>query len=255
MSVGTINFRSQIIGRPMSFNYILPDPWVVGPGPYAVFYLLHGHSDDQQTWMLNSRVVNHVAGLPLVVVMPDGERGWYCDWVNGPAYEQYLLKEVMGVVEGCFNVKRRGKARAIGGLSMGGYGAMKLGLKYPELFCSIGAHSSSMEIARVLPDWGAMKPELLATFGAAGPSNKHRAENDPFALAKKLDPTQAPAIYFDCGTEDGLVEGNRKLAKLLGKLGIKHEYQEYPGGHSWEYWDLHVQDSLARQCRALGIGK
>jgi S-formylglutathione hydrolase FrmB len=112
-----------------------------------------------------------------------------------------------------------------------------------------------MEIARVLPDWGTMKPELLATFGAAGPGNKHRKENDPFALAKGLDPKKAPAIYFDCGTEDGLLEGNRKLAKHLAKLGIKHEYQEYPGGHSWEYWELHVQEALVRHAEALGIGK
>lgn len=136
---------------------------------------------------------------------------------------------------------------------MGGFGAMKLGLKYPGLFCSIGAHSSALEVARELPEWAAMRPGLLALFGPVTRTNRHRAANDPFALAKGLDAQRAPAIYFDCGTEDGLVEGNRRFARHLTRLGITHEYRESPGGHDWGYWDRQVQVSLAWHCRALGL--
>ena len=94
---------------------------------------------------------------------------------------------------------------------------------------------------------------MLTTFGPTTRGNKRRAANDPLALARGLDPKKAPAIYFDWGTEDGLLEGNRGLAKHLAKLGIKHEYREFPGAHDWGYWDLHVQDSLARHCEVLGI--
>ncbi len=253
MSVGTLNFRSAVLNRPMSFSYLLPDSWVAGPGPYPVFYLLHGYCDDHQTWLLNTRLVNYVAGLPLMVVMPDGEHSFYCDYYQGPAFEQYLLKEVMGTVEACFQVKRRGKARVIGGLSMGGFGAMKLGLKYPDLFCSVGAHSSAMEVGRTLPNWGEMRAELRLIFGPLGKRNSHRAENDPFALAENLSPEHAPALYFDCGTEDSLLEGNRKLARHLTRLGIAHEYREFPGAHDWGYWDEHIRDSLAFHCRVLGL--
>jgi S-formylglutathione hydrolase FrmB len=253
MSVGTLNFRSAILNRPMSFAYVLPDPWVAGPGPYPVFYLLHGYCDDHQTWLLNTRLVNYVSDLPLMVVMPDGEHSFYSDYAEGPAYEQYLLKEVLATVEASFNVKRRGRARVIGGLSMGGFGAMKLGLKYPDLFCSIGAHSSAMEAARALPDWGDIRAELRHIFGPLRKNNTHRENSDPFALAEKLPPQRAPAIYFDCGTEDGLLEGNRRLAKHLTRLGIAHEYREFPGAHDWGYWDEHLRDSLAFHCRVLGL--
>ena len=144
MSWGVLSFQSQLLARPMSFSFLLPDPWSAGPGPYPVFYLLHGYSDDHQTWLLQTRLLQYVAGLPLIVIMPDGEHSFYTDAVEGDAHERYLFEEVMGIVEGSFRVKQGRRSRCIGGLSMGGFGAMKLGLKYPGRFASVGAHSSAV---------------------------------------------------------------------------------------------------------------
>jgi S-formylglutathione hydrolase FrmB len=254
MSWGTLSFRSQILMRPMAFNFLLPDPWAAGPGPYPVLYLLHGYSDDHQAWLLQSRLLEYVAGLPLVVVMPDAEHSFYCDAYEGEPFERYLLEEVRGLVEKCFAVRKSGRrARCVGGLSMGGFGAMKLGLRYPDLFASVGAHSSAMDVARHAGGDTPIMRDLRRLLGPARGDNPHRCDNDPFLLAQQVDRAQLPALYFDCGTEDQLLPSNREFDRLLTKLDLPHVYQEYPGDHSWGYWDQHIQDSLAHHCRALGI--
>lgn len=253
MSWGTINFRSEILRRPMSFSFILPDPWVTGAGPYPVFYLLHGYSDDHHVWLRNTRLGSHEHQLPLIVVMPDGEHSFYCDAHDGERFETHLLKELMQIVERQFHTRRGKRARCIGGLSMGGFGAMLLGLRHPELFCSIGAHSSAMAAARHVVKRPGMGEELRRIFGPMRRANKHRWANDPFTLAQKIRPARAPAIYFDCGTEDELLQSNRDFAELLTRRGIAHEYHEHPGGHTWQYWDEHIWDSLAFHCRHLGV--
>jgi S-formylglutathione hydrolase FrmB len=239
----------------MAFNFLLPDPWSAGKGPYPVFYLLHGYSDDHQTWLLQSRVLEYVAGLPLVVIMPDAEHSFYCDAYEGEPFEQYLLEEVRGIVEADFAVRKTGKrARCVGGLSMGGFGAMKLGLRYPELFASIGAHSSALDAARHAGDDSPIMRDLRRLLGPpARKTNPHRCNNDPYFLAEQIDPANLPAIYFDCGTEDHLLKSNRDFHRLLTRLDLPHTYEEYPGDHNWGYWDKHLQDSLAHHCRALGI--
>ncbi|HEY3396474.1 MAG TPA: alpha/beta hydrolase family protein [Armatimonadota bacterium] len=254
MSFGTLTFRSSTIGRSKSLNFILPDPGA-GRGPYPVFYLLHGYSDDHTGWLMNTRLVEYVAGLPLVVIMPDCEHSFYCDEVHGKPFERYLMEEIRGLVEANFNVRRTGKARCVGGLSMGGGGAMKLGLKYPELFTSVGAHSGGMDFGRYRPDRMGMLAESKRILGSTAKNNPQRQANDPFALAEALTPGKHPALYFDCGTEDFLLPGNRDLHAHLEQLGLPHVYQEFPGVHCWQYWDEHIQDSLAFHCRALGIKK
>jgi putative tributyrin esterase len=253
MSWGTVSFRSDLLCRPMAFSFLLPDPWSAGPGPYPVFYLLHGYSDDHQTWLLQSRLLVYMQSLPMIVVMPDGEHSFYSDALEGDPYEQHFLKEVMGIVEGSFNAKQGARARCVGGLSMGGFGAMMLGLRYPELFASIGAHSSAFDAARRTLGWEPIKSDLRRIMGPASKTNQHRLNHDPFVLAEKIDRKKLPAIYFDCGDEDGLLQSNRDFEAHLTKLRLPHDYREFPGNHNWDYWDIHIQDSLAHHRQALGI--
>lgn len=253
MSWGEVNFRSPILGRPMAFNFLLPDPWIAGPGPYPVFYLLHGYSDDHQTWLLQTRILEYVIGLPLIVVMPDGEHSFYCDAYEGEPFERYLLEEVLGIVEASFAAKQGKRARCIGGLSMGGFGAMKMGLKFPDKFASIGAHSSALDAARRAGFDSPILRDLRRLLGPLRANNPHRCSNDPYLLAEQLDRKRIPAIYFDCGTEDHLIESNREFDRLLTQEEIPHTYREFPGGHNWSYWDEHIQDSLEHHCGALGL--
>src|SRR5687768_14669561 len=123
MAFATIHYHSRSLNKASSFNIVFPDDPNI-PRPWATFYLLHGLSDDHTIWMRRTSIERYVAGLPLAVVMPDGGRGWYTNAKEGHAYEDDLIKDVMGLIERTFPAKADRTGRAIGGLSMGGYGAV-----------------------------------------------------------------------------------------------------------------------------------
>jgi putative tributyrin esterase len=248
MACATLNFHSPALAKACSMTVIVPEG-SVGTPPFPVCYLLHGLSDDHTSWARHTSIERHVAGLPLIVVMPDGGRGFYCDAVDGPAYERHLLDDVIGFVDRTFHTMPERQGRVIGGLSMGGYGAIKLALKYPQLFCSAVSHSAALDVQRRLerPEVAAEMRRIFGPAPGGGP-------NDPYALAATIDRTLLPALRLDCGLEDGLLEENRAFHRHLEQLGIPHEYAECPGAHTWEYWDCHIQEALAFHQRVLGLG-
>jgi putative tributyrin esterase len=247
MAVCTLHFHGDAIQKASSMNVILPhNPEFKGPFP--VLYLLHGLSDDHTIWCRRTSIERYVRELPLMVVMPDGGRGFYTDAIEGMAYEKHIMVDVMGFVERMFNVRTDRLGRAIGGLSMGGYGSMKLALKYPDVFGSVVAHSGVYDMAHLIGPNSHSPVEFRRIFGpdaAGGP-------DDVYALAARIDRSQIPAIRFDCGVEDGLIAHNRALHAHLERLGIPHEYAEYPGAHTWDYWDEHIQEAIAFHWRTLG---
>lgn len=247
MAVAHVNFLSQALQKEVAFCALLPDRQDK-PGPYPTFYLLHGLSDDYTAWLRWSNIEVYVRELPLIVILPDGDRSFYCDAGHGPAYETALVSDLVGFVDQCFPTETIGPCRAVGGLSMGGYGAMKLGLKYPELFCSISAHSGCHAVChnKEPRDYDPALRRIWSTKRAV-------RENDCFALAEKLDPDSAPAIWMDCGVEDFLLEDNRQLHQHLTKLGVEHTYHEFPGGHSWPYWDEHIREAIDFHRNVLGL--
>jgi putative tributyrin esterase len=102
MACATLHFHSPVLAKACSMNVLVPEGRV-GTPPFPVCYLLHGLSDDHTSWARQTSIERHVAGLPLIVVMPDGGRGFYCDAVDGPAYERYLLEDVIGFVDHTFH--------------------------------------------------------------------------------------------------------------------------------------------------------
>jgi S-formylglutathione hydrolase FrmB len=245
MALCEISFFSQSLQKMSGLNVILPEK--IFPGPYSVFYLLHGLSDDHTAWTRRTSIERYAQDYPILVVMPDGGRGFYTDAKEGPAYESHVIKDVIGFVERTFNVKPAREGRAIGGLSMGGYGALKLGFKYPGLFCSVNSHSGAPGFAR--RTFNDETKEFLRIFGLEA----RGGPEDPFALAEKAEIDRLPQIRIDCGTEDFLLEDNREFHTLLQKLKIPHEYEEYPGFHDWGYWDQHVQSALMFHLAGMGI--
>ena len=229
---------------------VFPDDQAI-PRPWSVFYLLHGLSDDDTIWMRRTSIERYVEGLPLVVVIPDGGRGWYTNAVIGYDYEDDLLKDVVGLVDRTFPVKAERSGRAIGGLSMGGYGAVKIGLKHHEMFASVNSHSGALAILRGPFDNDSFGVELSRIFGktvGGGPE-------DPFSIVEKLDHGRIPALRIDCGKGDFLIDQNRSFHRHLESMRIAHEYEEFVGVHNWEYWDLHVQEAIAFHARNLHIKK
>ena len=216
-------------------------------GPFPVFYLLHGLSDDHTMWTRRSCIERYVEGLPLIVVMPDGGRGFYCDAVEGFAHETAIVRDLVNYIDTIFQTKAERSGRCIGGLSMGGYGGIKLALQYPDVFCSAHSHSGALGYGRRLKvDW----PEANRILGdkvlGGGP-------NDLFRLATEADRSKLPHVLIDCGTEDSLLEENRAFHAHLDQLNIPHDYKEFPGAHDWTYWDEHIREAIAFHAQNLGI--
>jgi S-formylglutathione hydrolase FrmB len=245
MALCTLRYFSASLDRMTAATLILPERL---PGPFPVLYLLHGLSDDHTAWTRRTRLERHAEGLPLIIVMPDGGRGYYTDAPEGEAYERAIVDDLVPYIDATFHTDARRAARAIGGLSMGGYGALKLALGHPDLFAGATAHSTSRALAWTHePDTEEAK--FVRVFGAhprGGPA-------DLFAQAERVDQAGLPALRLDCGTEDALLPVSRRFHEHLAALGIPHEYAEYPGGHAWDYWDLRVQEALRFHLPRLAV--
>src|SRR5205823_3171080 len=144
MACCKLRYFSKALDKQTAANVILPEKHT---GPFAVFYLLHGLSDDHTTWVRRTSIERYVENLPLLVVMPDGGRGFYCDAVDGFAYETALVRDLVTFIDQTFPTRANRGGRCIGGLSMGGYGAIKIALRFPELFCSATSHSGAFGFA------------------------------------------------------------------------------------------------------------
>jgi S-formylglutathione hydrolase FrmB len=226
----------------MKYRVLLPDGYEQSDERYRTLYLLHGLTGDYLDWSTRSDLAAIARGLQLVIVMPDGENAWYTNAADrGPRFEDYIADDLVKDVENKYRVIRSQYGRAIAGLSMGGYGALKIGLKRPGIFAAAGGFSSALGVTDPKFDEAmpAYKEQLFRIYGPAGSDT--RAANDILVIAEKAVPARAPALYLDCGTEDGLLDSNRELAAALKKRGLTYEYHEVPGGHTWQYWNRRMQ--------------
>lgn len=243
-----VHWWSEVLKKQVGSYVLLPDG---GTPPFGVFYLLHGLSDDYTIWMRRTRIeVYHT--MPMIIVMPDGFRGAYTKNEQGPDYDRYLAAELPAFIERNFPARTDRGGRCIGGLSMGGYGALRTALAHPGRYVSANSHSGALMWGS--RPWDVNDPserarELARVFGADPTGSRH----DIFALAQKVAPADRPALRIDCGTEDFLLEDNREAHQRLEAMGYGHEYAEYPGAHTWDYWDLHVREALGFHARHLGI--
>ncbi len=233
MALCTVRFFSTALARQTAMNVICPDR---PRRRLAVLVLLHGLSDDYTAWQRYTRLEKHAERRRLIIVMPDGARSFYINSDAAGAYEDGIIQDCLGTAERLFPAVGRREGRAIAGLSMGGYGAMSLGLKHPGLFAAISAHSGAFDVGRRLRQRPGF--ELLAADLA-------RRANNCRALAKAVAARRRrPAIRFDCGVDDGLIDTNRAFHAYLDRLGLAHDYREYPGAHTWDYWDEHIVETL-----------
>jgi S-formylglutathione hydrolase FrmB len=245
MPLCELHYRSEALQKQTAATILLPAATV--PGPYHVMFLLHGLSDDQSAWTRYTSIERYMSGLPIIVVMPDGGRGFYADAERGYAFATAIGVELPELIRHYFPTK---EGWCSTGLSMGGYGAAKLALTHPELFVSGHSHSGAVGFGHQLQYLESeRREEFLRILG----ENPIGGPNDLFALAEKIDPSKRPKLRIDCGTEDYLLLDNQLFSAYLTEIGFDHEYEEFPGDHSWGYWDLHVQEAIAFHCKNLGI--
>ena len=240
---------------------ILPE---TGTGPFPTFYLLHGLSDDHTVWARRTRIEWYVRDLPLIVVMPDGYRSFYTRPVDGPDFAKHIGEELPAFIERHFQAKAERSARAIGGLSMGGYGALRVGLGHADRFCSVNSHSGAVGWGNFEHKTGSNAPASMRGRGDAFMREMYRifgdnpigSDHDLLELAKRARAAgRLPELLLDCGVDDFLIEDNRTQHALFEAEAIPHIYREFPGVHDWDYWDLHMREALAFHANNLGLVK
>ena len=251
-AVETVQFQSALVGKTLPYNVILPSDYYTSRATrYPVLYLLHGLDGHYDNWTTKTNVADYASRYRMIVVTPEGNDGWYTDSasVPGDKYESYFLKELIPDVQKRYRTIETRYGRGVAGLSMGGYGALKFGLKSPGTFAFAGSVSGVLDIASWTEDelknltW--IRKSVVSVFGPQG--SETRKANDIFEITRAIPAariTALPYFYFDCGNEDALCGSSGRFAALLREKKIPHEYRQLPGSHSWAYWDQQVQEVL-----------
>jgi S-formylglutathione hydrolase FrmB len=268
--------NSQILKRvvhycvylPASYNVVSPGLMKRPPFRYPVLYFLHGLGDNEQTlfnsggWTLLDDLHRQGKMGDFLIVAPEGRRSFYINSADGSVrYSDFLVREFIPQIENKYLIRAGRGGRAISGISMGGYGALRLAFAHPEMFSAVSAQSAALitetpqQLDAAARSGAPMARTLTSVFGdpiAAA----HWNENSPFVLAKKNSAAlQKLKIYFNCGQDDnyGFEKGAASLHQLLQKENISHEYHPYPGDHSLTYFLSHFEEVMEFHSHAFGL--
>jgi S-formylglutathione hydrolase FrmB len=243
--------QSPALGREVRYRVILPEHYDEG-GRFPVLYLLHGLYGDYLNWDTRTGLENYARHYDLLIVMPDAGNSWYTNsaTVAADKFEDFLVKDLIPEVDNKYRTIRDQHTRAIAGLSMGGYGAIKFALKYPNMFRFAGSLSGALNAAQDLDAQRAeFRAKLVEVFGP--PQSKTRKDNDVSQLLKTFPQNSKTYFYLACGSSDFFLPVNRAFAEQLSSGKFSYEYHETAGGHTWEYWDRAVQPLLEAVQAAL----
>jgi enterochelin esterase-like enzyme len=211
---------------------------------YPVLYLLHGASGDAAEWPVYGFIdmLDQAIGAkdaePFLVVLPQGEFGY---WINhaegGYRWGDYVTRDLVQHIDGTYRTLRRPYRRAIGGLSMGGAGALVQAFTYPQVFGIVGAHGPALR-----------EDNSQVPFLGTGPDF---AARDPISLARTRPNLEQLQIMLDTGEEDPWYQQTIRLHGTLLERGIEHEFHIWPGGHDQDYWSSHTPEYLRFYSTAL----
>ena len=252
MALIQINYVSNALQRTVPLQVILPVDKLTPDGKlpaekkFKTLYLLHGFLGNYTDWVSGTRIQRWAEEKDLCVVMPSGDNAFYVDRpATGNCYGQFIGEELVEMTRRMFPLSRKREDTFIGGLSMGGFGAMRNGLKYHDTFGAIISFSGVLQIidnASVKPQKADL-PFLEGIFGNL--DEALTSDKNPAVLAKKLDGCNTkPMVYIACGTEDYLLPHSRNFRDLLKDNGFQVTYEEGPGGHEWDFWDTYIKKAI-----------
>ncbi|MCW2793850.1 MAG: esterase family protein [Nocardioides sp.] len=249
MALVTCSFFSESLETGASVSVVLPQATqaqigVSGaggpPGEMPVLYLLHGLSDDHTAWTRYTSIERYAAAAGLAVVMPAAGRSFYADERQGHRYWTYVAEELPGVMRSFFRLSDRPEDTFVAGLSMGGYGALKLALTHPDRFAAAASLSGGLDVAGL-----ARKPERRELFDRVfGADPGPGPADDLFALLAGSDPGSLPPLHLSCGTEDPLLPMSERFAAEASAAGVQVTTDFRPGEHEWGLWDSVVRDVI-----------
>jgi putative tributyrin esterase len=265
----TADFQAaHLEGKDMKFNVILPADYEShADRRFPVLYLLHGFYGNYTDWCTNTRLVDYARPYEEIVIMPDGDNSWYVNSYSEPKmqWEDCIIDDLIRYVDSHYRTKASREGRAIAGLSMGGYGALFLGLKHHDMFGAVASLSGVVAVAN-LERWDVHTrnrfnngqsqffEDIRRTLAAdLGPENNPaRSDEDPFLLIRSLTPANCPQLYLAIGWGDNLLDENREFVALLSELKMPYRYSEVPGQHEWKVWDEQIQRVLALEAQVIG---
>ncbi|MDP6543178.1 MAG: alpha/beta hydrolase-fold protein [Phycisphaerae bacterium] len=245
ITTSEVRFFSDALGGDSMLTVIAPDHC---DRPMGVLYLLHGMGDDHTTWSSRVDIVGAmtIAQAEFMIVVPDAAGSYFCN-IPGPdggRYEDLIVRDVIRYIDAEYNTLAARRGRVAAGLSMGGYGSLMLSMRHPELFCGVSSHSASLYFGHEPHPFGKPYPTaLMQSLKDETPD----VDYDVFSLATRLAASETdefPAIRFDCGLDDYQGDTNRRFRAHLDSLGVTNTYEEFPGGHTWDYWRANFDKTL-----------
>jgi len=257
--------RSRVLNGPVPYCALLPPAYDADKTRrFPVLYYLHGLGDNEQMflrsggWSMIQDLWERRELGDFIIVTPAAGASFYLNSRDGQyRYEDFFLQEFLPFIEGRYRVRAGRASRGIAGISMGGYGALRLAFRRPDLFGSVAVHSAAIVAELPAVDAGASARGPLRLFADVFGSPVDRAfwdRNNPLVLARTAA-LGGLKIYFDCGSQDdyGFDSGAQALHNLLLSRKVPHEYHLYPGGHSWLYFAEHLPASLEFESQAFGL--
>lgn len=244
MSLARVDFYSECLGFNTTALVIIPDSV---PNKRAnVLYLLHGLSDNCTGWMRLTSIERYARARKMAVVMPEVQRSYYTDMAYGPKYFSYVAVELPKLMQKMFGFSDKQEKNYVAGLSMGGYGALKCALTYPQKYAGCAAFSSACDVKGNIEGGRYNGTDRLREFKALfGENLEVGDENDLFALMKKNADLGGKAKFFvTCGTDDSLYAQNVRFKEEMEKLPYELTYLEWKGDHTWDFWDKSIQLAL-----------
>jgi S-formylglutathione hydrolase FrmB len=258
--------KSKILARPVPYCVMLPPGYAAESGRrFPVVYYLHGLGDNEQSlvnlggWPIYDRLMREKKIGEFALVAPAGFESFYVNSRDGQfRYEDFFLREFLPAMEKKYRIGTSRAQRGIMGISMGGYGAMHYGFKYPEMFAAVSASMPAL-IEHLPPEFSSQwERKLMGAIFGDPPDLAFYDANSPFHLARvaPLSALKRMTLYFDCGAQDryGFNAGTLAMDKLLTGRGVAHEAHIDPGGHDWQFAMDHFAASLEAQWKGLGAG-
>lgn len=265
-----MNIMSQSLMRTVPVNVILPADKMVLPGmpkredkPYKTLYLLHGIFGNYTDWVCGTRIQRYAEENDLAVVMPSGDNSFYVDRTDSNnLYGGFVGKELVELTRKMFPLSREREDTFIGGLSMGGFGALRNGLKYSDTFgyivCLSGALHLEQMAARTKDVGFFIENKSYAESCFGDLTRVLESDKNPKYLAKqrKAAGKALPKIYMACGDQDSLLTVNKEMAAFLKEQGADVVFEVGPGNHEWDFWDAYIKKAigwLPTEQNGLGI--
>jgi len=233
-TVDTVSVYSNSMHKQIKAVIIKPDTYGTTENGFPVVYLLHGYGGWYSNWIIRVPELKDYADMyQTIIVCPDGDKSsWYFDSPVDSAYryETFISFELVAYVDRSFKTLTDKKHRAITGLSMGGHGALMLGIRHQDVFGAAGSMSGAVELTKDVARFGADK--------LIGDSISHTDLWNAYSVYSLVDSlhNKKYPIMIDCGTGDIFIRQNRRLHEKLMKLNIRHSYMERTGIHNWNYW-------------------